>query len=120
MLNTSVQNMQTVVLPIFLPYLIFHSISKTVASAKELDMSYYLGRACFVVLNATSDSLHCADMSDITGLCDAYDSPMLCASLKVGHHLYNLLSCCGCSFHIGTRAYLYAIKVFLAEGIPRT
>ncbi|XP_071796614.1 centromere protein M-like [Asterias amurensis] len=58
------------------------SISKTVASAKELDVSYYLGKACFVVLNATSDSLHCADMSDITGLCDAYDSPMLCANLK--------------------------------------
>ncbi|XP_038064507.1 centromere protein M-like [Patiria miniata] len=58
------------------------SISKTVASAKELDVSYFLGRACFVVLNATSESLHCTDMSNITGLCDAHDSPMLCGSLQ--------------------------------------
>lgn len=56
---------------------------KTVAdSVKHLDAAYFLGRVCFVALNATDEKSHCADLGDILALCDAYDSPLLCGDLE--------------------------------------
>ncbi|XP_071493806.1 centromere protein M-like [Diadema antillarum] len=51
-------------------------------SVGHLDMSYFIGRVCFVVLNASSEQSHCADIGDIVGLCDTYNSPMLTGNLE--------------------------------------
>ena len=64
-------------------FYLFCSISSTVSSAKALDVSYFLGHSCFVVLNASNDAMQVADMNSISGLCDAHNSPMICGSLQV-------------------------------------
>ena len=58
-----------------------------VSSLKALDVSYFLGHVCFVVLNGSEEELQAADMNSILGLCDAYDSPVVCGSLKVNKSL---------------------------------
>ncbi|XP_072036988.1 centromere protein M-like [Amphiura filiformis] len=58
------------------------SISNVVSSCKALDISYFLGHACFVALIGSDEEMQAADMTSITSLSDAYDSPMLCGSLK--------------------------------------
>eukprot|EP00057_Strongylocentrotus_purpuratus_P010350 XP_011664824.1 PREDICTED: centromere protein M [Strongylocentrotus purpuratus] len=56
---------------------------KTVAdSLPHLDPTYFLGRVCFLALNAPSEKTQCADLGDILALCDAYDSPLICGDLE--------------------------------------
>lgn len=52
-------------------------------SLKHLDTSYFLGRVCFVVNQASDESIHSTDISNVTKLCDSFDSPMLSGNLQV-------------------------------------
>ncbi|XP_071813324.1 centromere protein M-like isoform X2 [Apostichopus japonicus] len=58
------------------------SITSVHDSLKYLDTTYFLGRVCFVVNQASNDSIHCTDITDITRLCDSFDSPMLSGNLQ--------------------------------------
>lgn len=51
-------------------------------SLKHLDTSYFLGRVCFVVNQASDESIHSTDISNVTKLCDSFDSPMLSGNLQ--------------------------------------
>nr|XP_054763805.1 centromere protein M-like [Lytechinus pictus] len=56
---------------------------KTIAeSLPHVDPTYFLGRVCFLALNASSDRSQCADLGDIIALCDSYDSPLICGDLE--------------------------------------
>ncbi|XP_071963610.1 centromere protein M-like isoform X2 [Antedon mediterranea] len=66
------------------------SISSMEASLKTLDCEYFLGRCCCIVHNANNTNLHGADIKNITGLCDAYHMPMLCAGFDEDKELKSI------------------------------
>ncbi|XP_070581202.1 centromere protein M-like [Ptychodera flava] len=58
------------------------SLSVIESSVKLLDIEYFLGKVCFVITKATKPELQNVEMTAVTGLCDAYDSPMLCGKIE--------------------------------------
>ncbi|XP_006824697.1 centromere protein M-like [Saccoglossus kowalevskii] len=52
------------------------------SSVKYLDVDYFLGRCCFVVMKAEDPDNQNVEMMAVTGLSDVYQSPMLCGDVK--------------------------------------
>ncbi|CAH3144938.1 unnamed protein product [Porites evermanni] len=58
------------------------SLETIKASVKQMDIDYFLGHCCFVVVQAKNEAKHAVSIQEVTSLADSFDSPLICADLR--------------------------------------